>query len=183
MAKFMYVYRNCLDFYKKLPGEYPWGSGNIYFSEHKPNPADHRISDYSLREQYRMFRTRMKLPEGWMVDTYGRILSDSFIDYVSVEQLFVSVRSFIAFLYVRREDEAALKREIHRNYLESRSIQDLRRIGNEYCVQACGKTLVKVNVRVRLALAATMIREGIAGRSASLAKALLLKPEDLNLLV
>ena len=45
MAKFMYVYRNCLDFYKKLPGEYPWGSGNIYFSEHKPNPADHRIGD------------------------------------------------------------------------------------------------------------------------------------------
>jgi hypothetical protein len=42
---------------------------------------------------------------------------------------------------------------------------------------------VKVNVRVRLAIAATMIREGIAGRSASLAKALLLKPEDLNLLV
>ena len=103
--------------------------------------------------------------------------------YVSVEQLFVSVRSFIAFLYVRREDEVTLKQEIHRNYLESRSIQDLRRIGNEHCVQACGKTLVKVNVRVRLAIAATMIREGIAGRSASLAKALLLKPEDLNLLV
>ena len=115
-AKFMYVYRNCLDFYKKLPGEYPWGSGNIYFSEHNSNPADHRIGDYSLREQYRMFRTRMKLPEGWMVDTYGRILSDSFIDYVSVEQLFVSVRSFIAFLYVRWEDEVALKQEIHRNY-------------------------------------------------------------------
>lgn len=183
MAKFMYVYRNCLDFYKKLPGEYPWGSGNIYFSEHKPNPAYHRICDYSLREQYRVFRTRMKLPEEWKVDTDGRIMPDSFIDYASVEQLFISVRSFIAFLYVRREDEAALKQEIHRNYLESRSIQDLRRIGNEYCAQACGKTLVKVNVRVRLAIAAKMIREGIAGRSASLAKALLLKPDDLTLLV
>ena len=31
----MYVYRNCLDFYHKLPGEYPWGCGNIYFSEKK----------------------------------------------------------------------------------------------------------------------------------------------------
>ena len=183
-VKFMYVYRNCLDFYKKLPGEYPWGSGNIYFSEHKPNPVDHRIGDYSLREQYRMFRTRMKLPKEWLVDTYGRIQPDSFIDYVSVEQqLFISVRSFIAFLYVRREDEAALKQEIHRNYLESRSIQDLRRIGNEYCVQICGKTLVKADVRVRLVIAAKMIREGIAGRSASLAKALLLKPADLTLLI
>ena len=130
-----------------------------------------------------MFRTRMKLPEEWMVDTYGRIQPDSFIDFVFVEQLFVSVRSFIAFLFVRREDEAALKQEIHRNYLESRSIQDLRRIGNEYCVQTCGKTLVKADVRVRLAIAAKMIREGIAGRSASLAKALLLKPADLTLLI
>ena len=125
----------------------------------------------------------MKLPEEWTVDTDGRIMPDCFIDYASVEQLFISVRSFIAFLYVRREDEAALKQEIHRNYLESRSIQDLRRIGNEYCVQACGKTLVKVNVRVRLAIAAKMIRDGIAGRSASLAKALLLKPDDLTLLI
>ena len=33
LVKFMYVYRNCLDFFKKLPGEYAWGSGNIYFSE------------------------------------------------------------------------------------------------------------------------------------------------------
>ena len=33
LVKFMYVYRNCLDFFKNLPGEYAWGSGNIYFSE------------------------------------------------------------------------------------------------------------------------------------------------------
>ena len=29
LTKFMYVYRNCMDFYRKLPGEYAWGSGNI----------------------------------------------------------------------------------------------------------------------------------------------------------
>ena len=77
----------------------------------------------------------------------------------------------------------AMKQEIHRNYLESRSIQDLRRIGNEYCAGVCGKTLVKVDIRIRLAISARMIRDGIACRSASLAKALLLKPDDLNLLV
>ena len=182
LSKFMYVYRNCLDFYKKLPGEYPWGSGNIYFSERKPHPTSHRIGDFSFREQYRMFRTRMKLPEEWLIDAEGRILPESFIDYEYVEELFRTVRTFIAFLYVRREDEVAMKQEIHRSYLESRSIQDLRRIGNEYCVNACGKTLVKVDIRIRLAIAAKMIRDGIAGRSPSLAKALLLKPEDLKLL-
>ena len=183
MSKFMYVYRNCLDFYKKMPGEYRWGSGNIYFSELSRRPPSSRLGGMSLREQYRYFKTRTKLPEDWLVDAGGRILPECFIDYNHVEHLFGSVRTFIAFLYVRREDETAMKQEIHSNYLESRSIQDLRRIGNEYCVGVCGKTLVKVDVRIRLAIAARMIRDGIAGKSASLAKALLLKPDDLNMLV
>ena len=76
-----------------------------------------------------------------------------------------------------------MKQEIHRNYLESRSIQDLRRIGNDYCVSAGGKTLAKVGIRTRLAIAGRMIRDGIAGRSASLAKALFLEPDDLRYLI
>lgn len=183
MSKFMYVYRNCLDFYRKMPGEYRWGSGNIYFSELGCRPASSRIGELSLREQYRMFGTRTKLPEGWLIDTQDRILPESFIDYEYVEELFRTVRTFIAFLYVRREDEAALKQDIHHNYLESRSIQDLRRIGNEFCTGLCGRTLVKVDIRIRLAIAAKMIRDGISGPSPSLAKALLLRPDDLNLLV
>lgn len=183
MSKFMYVYRNSLDFYRKMPGEYRWGSGNIYFSELSHRPPSSRLGGLSLREQYRCFNTRTKLPEDWLLDAEGRILPECFIDYIYVEHLFGSVRTFIAFLYVRREDETAMKQEIHRNYLESRSIQDLRRIGNEYCAGVCGKTLVKVDIRIRLAIAAKMIRDGIAGKSASLAKALLLKPDDLNLLV
>ena len=182
LSKFMYVYRNCLDFYKKMPGEYRWGSGNIYFSELRSHPAYSLLRDFTFRERLRQLQTKRALPSDWKIDAEGRILPESFIDYVYVEQLFRSVRTFIAFLYVRREDEAAMKQEIHRSYLESRSIQDLRRIGNEYCVNACGKTLVKVDIRIRLAIAAKMIREGISSRSASLAKALLLKPDDLKLL-
>ena len=183
MSKFMYVYRNCLDFYRKMPGEYPWGSGDIYFSELRCRPPSTRLGSIPKREQRRLFVTKRRLPEDWLMDAEGRILPECFIDYGYVEQLFRSVRTFIAFLYVRREDEAAMKQEIHRNYLESRSIQDLRRIGNEYCVNACGKTLVKVDIKIRLAIAARMIRDGFAGRSPSLAKALLLKPDDLDLLV
>ena len=182
LSKFMYVYRNCLDFYKKMPGEYRWGSGNIYFSELRSHPAYSLLGDFTFRERFHQLQTKKALPPNWQIDAEGRILPESFIDYVYVEQLFRSVRTFIAFLYVRREDEAAMKQEIHRSYLESRSIQDLRRIGNEYCVNACGKTLVKVDIRIRLAIAAKMIREGISSRSASLAKALLLKPDDLKLL-
>ena len=183
LVKFMYVYRNCLDFYKKLPGEYPWGSGHIYFSEKRNFFKGRRIGDLSLREQYRLFRTREHLPEDWRVDWDGRILPESFIDYEAVEAFFVSVKTFIAFQHIRKDDEARLKREIHSRYLESRSIQDLRRIGNQICRKLYGRTLSKVPLEPRLEVASRMIRDGISGRSASLAKALLLKPEDLQWLV
>lgn len=183
LIKFMYVYRNCLDFYKKLPGEYPWGSGHIYFSERRHLFKGRRIDDISLREQYKLFRTRAHLPGHWRFDSDGRILPESFIDYEAVEGFYVSVKTFIAFQYIRKDKEVELKREIHSRYLESRSIQDLRRIGNELCSQSFGRSLSKVSLESRLDIAIRMVREGISGRCASLAKALFLKPEDLHLLV
>ena len=183
LTKFMYVYRNCLDFYKKLPGEYPWGSGNIYFSEKRHFFKGRRIGDASLREQYRLFRTRARLPEDWRFERDGRILPESFIDYEAVETFFVSARTFLAFQHIRKDDEARLKREIHGRYLESRSIQDLRRIGNRICAKLYGRTLSKVPLEPRLDVASQMIRDGVSSRSASLAKALLLRPEDLRWLV
>ena len=181
LSKFMYVYRNCLDFYKKLPGVYPWGSGNIYFTERQEQGV--ALSEFSFREQYRFIRTKKALPQEWKIDGRGRILPESFIDTGFVEQLFGSVRAFIAFLYVRKEDEASMKREINHNYLEQRSIQDLRRIGNRYSVSICGRRLVSATLDVRLRVAGKMLKENLSGKSASLAKALFLKPEDLTWLV
>lgn len=183
LSKFMYVYRNCLDFYRKLPGEYPWGSGHIYFSEKRYSGRGRRVGDLSLREQYRMFHTKERLPEDWRYDADGRILPESFIDYTYVEELFRSVRTFIAFLYVRKEDEAAMRQEIHRRYLESRTIQDLRRIGNRYAKNLCGHALVNSPFPIRLKVAVRLLRDGLSGRSPSLAKALYLQPDDLRFLV
>ena len=182
LSKFMYVYRNCLDFYQKLPGEYPWGSGHIYFSEKKHFNQGHLIGEISLREQQRMFNTREPLPGGWRYDTAGRILPESFIDYEYAEGLFRSVRAFIAFQYVRKEDEAKMKQDIHRSYLESRTIQDLRRIGNRHSRNYCGRSLAKASLQIRLKVATRMLRDGDSGRSPTLAKALYLKPDDLRFL-
>lgn len=183
LVKFMYVYRNCLDFFKKLPGEYAWGSGNIYFSEKRHFYEGRKIGDMSVREQRRLFHTKTILPPHWMCDYDGKILPESFIDYEAVERFFRSVFTFIAFMHIRKDDEARLKQQIHKRYLESRSIQDLRRLGNEICVGMCGWKLSKASFQTRIDVAVQMLRRGISGRNASLAKALLLKPEDLQLLV
>ena len=183
LSKFMYVYRNCLDFYRKLPGEYPWGSGNIYFSEKRHFYEGERIGLLPVRMQREVFKTKKDLPDEWMLDKAGRILPESFIDYASVEQMFGSVRAFIAFLYVRKEDEARMKQEVRHVYLEQRKIQDLRRIANTYCKNLCGHSLKTSPLEVRLKAATRMLKEGLSGRTPSLAKALFLTPDDLRLLV
>jgi len=183
LTKFMYVYRNCLDFYRKLPGEYPWGCGHIYFSEKHHFHHGRRVGDLSVRARCKMFKTKQKLPPEWQYDWQGRILPESFVDYEAAEQFFGSPRAFIAFLYVRKKDEADMKQEIHRKYMESRSIQDLRRTGNRYSSRLCGRTLLKAPFAMRLKVAVRMIEEGLSGRTASLAKALYLQLDDLQLLV
>ena len=183
LSRFMYAYRNCLDFYWKLPGEYPWGCGHLYFSEKRYFFKGRKVSNLSGREKYRLFRTLHPIPSHWQIDEDGRILPETFVDYEAVERFFRSPRTFIAFLYVRKEDEAAIKQEINRDYLESRSIQDLRRMGNKYSINYCGKTLVNAPFGIRLKVATRLLRDGLAGRNASMAKALYLKPEDLRLLV
>ena len=179
LGKFMYVYRNCLDFYKKLPWEYPWGSGNIYFSEKKQFFRGTPVGKTYGRIYRMLFKTHKKMPPEWLYDEKGKILPECFIDYEAAEELFGSARAWIAFLYVKKEDEARIKQDINRRYLEHRSIMDLRKQGNIYCRNICKKSLVKAPFNIRLQVAIRMIKEGLSGRNASLAKALYLTPEDL----
>lgn len=111
----------------------------------------------------------------------GRKVSD--LSWREKYRLFRSARAFIAFLYVRKEDEAAMKQEIYRDYLESRSIQELRKVGNKFRVNYCGKTLVNAPFDIRLKVAGRLLKDGLASKNASLAKALFLKPDDLHYLL
>ena len=183
LSKFMYVYRNCLDFYRKLPWEYPWGSGNIYFSEKLHFNRGALIGNGYGRAYRKLFKTHKQLPSEWRYNERGMILPECFIDYETVETLFGTVRTWIAFLYVRKEDEARLRQEVEHRYLEHRSILDLRRQGNLYCLKICKRSLAKAPIEMRLKTAVRMIQDGLSGKSASLAKALYLKPEDLQRLL
>lgn len=182
LQKFMYVYRNCLDFFPLLPGDYFWGSGYLYFSridKGKGTP----LSEISVRTQRTMLRTGLPVPQDWRCEPNGRITPESIIDYQTVERLFGSVKAFIAFLFVRKEDEAAMKQDIGRKYLEYRTMEDLRAQGNRYARQYCGKRLPEAPFKTRLRIAAQLIKKGHAGKSESLAKALYLKKEDLKRLL
>lgn len=180
--KIIYVFRNCLDFYPLLPGEYPWGSGNIFFARSETEIGK-PLKEFSQREQITILQTNTLLPQDWRIDGRGSITPASFVDYRRVESIFVSVRAFIAFLFVRKEDEEAMKRETGRIYLEYRKMEDLRQTGNRLSQNYCKHNLRVATIEIRLKVAARMIRERLAVKSESLAKALFLRKEDLDRLI
>ena len=67
LSRFMYSYRNCMDFYRKLPGEYPWGCGHLYFSEKRSFFKGRRIDSLTWRERIALFRTKHPLPSQWLM--------------------------------------------------------------------------------------------------------------------
>ena len=182
LRKFMYVYRNCLDFYNGAPWTYPWGIGNILFNPSLSPMTGSRIGDLSIRVQREKFGVRDKLPSGWRYDDRGMILPISFVDTSTVMQLFGSVRAFLAFLFVRKEDEQAMKQQVYSRQIEMRSLEDLRKLASEYAAKLYKKSLRACLVAEKLQLARLMIKDKVAVKSVSLMKALYLRGEDLDLL-
>lgn len=177
-SKIIYTFRNCLDFFKKMPWEYDWGVGNLYFAKRGKALAGTRLGDLSGREQIRLLKTNFTLPQDWYLDEKGMILPACYVNVEEVERLFVTPRAFLAFLYVRKEDELKMKQQFSARYLEERTIQDMRKRGNSLSNSYCGKSLLRAPLSTRLQIARKMMKEG-AGKSESLAKALFLQKEDL----
>ena len=110
------------------------------------------------------------------------ILPSSFVDISSVMQLFGSVRAFLAFLFVRKEDEQAMKQQVYSRHIEMRSLEDLRNLASGYAAKLYKKSLRVCLVTEKLQLARLMIKDKVAVKSVSLMKALYLRGEDMDLL-
>lgn len=181
LAKIIYTFRNCMDFFRLMPWEYRFGAGNVYFTDKKCTGQP--VATLSYREKRELFQTNVDIPDNWLVDNYGMLVPGSYMDVKTVEKLFGSPRAFLAFLYVRREDEQLMKQQFHEQYLENRRIQDWRERGNELCNSYFGKSLRAVDIRARLKVAAKMLKSRDGFKGESFAKALYLKKEDLDLLL
>ncbi len=181
LVKIVYTFRNCLDCFRGAPWEYRWGVGNLYFARRKEEGAP--LGNFSARERYRILQCRQELPLHWRIDDDGLILPSSYIDVDEVERLFGSVRAFLAFLHVRKDDEQRLKQSFASNYIEQRSIQDMRERANRQAHQKYGRALKNLPFEARIIIASSMLKSRTATRSESLAKALFLKKEDLDRLL
>lgn len=183
LVKFMYVYRNCLDFYDMVPWDYPWGSGNLYFSDKSQIRSWKSLAELTCRERFSLLHTKQDLPGNWRIDQRCMILPLSFVAWNEVESFFGSNRAFLAFMHINREKEVALKQTFHQKYLDNGSIQELRKIGEKICRKKYKVALRMASFNIRLKVAGEMISSRIASKNSSLAKAVYLHMEDLNILL
>lgn len=181
LSKIIYTFRNCLDFYKEMPWEYRFGVGNVYFTESVV--CGKALSELSFRMQKALLRTNDKMPGEWRIDERGMLIPRYFIDIQHVDNLFVTPRAFLAFLYVRKDDEQLMKQRLHAHYLESRTMEEIRKRGNKLSNSYFGKSLLKVDLRCRLQVASKMLKEGFGSKSEGFAKALYLSLDDLKTLL
>ena len=166
LSKIIYTFRNCLDFYKRMPWEYRFGVGNVYFTENVNRGKP--LGELSFRQQKALLHTGEKMPEGWRLDEHGMLIPRYFIDIQHVESLFVTPRAFLAFLYVRKEDEQYMKQQLFVHYRESRNMEEIRKRGNKLSNSYFGRSLPKVDLRCRLQVAAKMLKEGFGSKRRSL---------------
>ena len=181
LVKIIYTFRNCLDFFKGAPWEYRWGVGNLFFA--KRQQEGRQLDQLSRREREKILGCTLSLPSFWRISIDGLILPSSYINAERVERLFGTVRTFLAFLHVRKDDELRIKQQCSSNYLQQRSIQDMREHANRLSNTKLGKPLGNLCLEERLNIAGRMLRGGSASRSESFAKALYLKKEDIDRLL
>lgn len=183
LRKIIYTFRNCLDFYNKTPWNYKWGVGDLYFSDKTGKPRGFKVGDLSRRAQKALFHTYYILPPDWEYDRDGMLLPECFVDYEHVENLFVTPRAYIAFMFVKKEDEHQMQMQFSTRYILERSLQDIRSRGDSLCNSYFGRSLRTASFEQRLKVAAKIIREGSAVKGEGLVKALYLKSDDLKLLL
>ena len=84
------------------PIKYPWSSSRCYFSS---LPCDlHNVGELGTRQYRELFKTRQKLPPGYLFDKDGIIIPANYISKIDVERLYCNEGSYYHYLMRRVEN-------------------------------------------------------------------------------
>ena len=70
-----------------MPYHYAWSSMALYFSGDRKRHG-YNLNKMSERKRFRTLRSRLSVPEHYVVDEYGMILPSCYVDYEHVEKIF-----------------------------------------------------------------------------------------------
>ncbi len=93
-----------------LPSEYRWSSGNLYFSERAfCLEGLRKLGELSHTQQRNLFKTRILLPENYLIDSSGIIFPGSYVNFKAVEKAFVSAKNLLYYLSKTNDMEVELE--------------------------------------------------------------------------
>ena len=94
------------------PSQYPWGTGNSFFSQTKPSGI--QLKDLSARARERIFHSNCdSLPCKWFISPDGYILPQEYVDVKAVEAIFRLPRRMNFFLNTSSKARKRLETEEH----------------------------------------------------------------------
>lgn len=172
MSKIIYVYRNPLEIDRKLlPEEYRWGVGRVYFVNHDRRETNsNRIGGLGARIFKSSFHTHVLLPKEWEYDDRCLIRPSSFVNWEYVESLFGSVKTFLASLKQKSDEEAAIRQQLNRRFIENLSFDEMKNKFSSSCKVILGKPYKMTDVKERIALATKLVNTKEVCVSSNLAK-------------
>lgn len=92
------------------PYNYRWSSGSTYFNAgHDCRYGSIHVRDMHVRQLWKLVKTRIRLPDDYLIDADGIILPENYIDIKAVERIFGSPKKFM--YYLSRNDDGQFELE------------------------------------------------------------------------
>jgi hypothetical protein len=180
--KFMYVYRNGLSAgFHYVPWHYEWGPGDIYFVNHAElEKVGTPLRALPNTEQRRIFHSNKLMPQDWRFNDEGMIMPHSYVDWRRVEKEFFSPKTFVAFLYQKKDIMMNLNTELARKQIYELSEREVKMLAKEYCINMFCHGLKEASIKERLEVAKRLWLERRTYSKSVIARATLLKHEVVN---
>lgn len=93
---------------RMMPYHYPWSSVALYFSGGACQSGV-KLSDLSIRKRFRMLKSRITLPDDYLIDEQGMILPSCYVDSSAVEKIFGHPARLMMALARKIENDVELK--------------------------------------------------------------------------
>lgn len=144
-----------------MPHHYPWSSAALYFNGGIQQTGE-RINEMSERKRFRILKSRVAVPDRYLVDGQGMILPSCYVDSRAVEQVFRHPSRLMMSLARRVENDV----EIQLGVAEQISMTDqeiLTQLGDLLRSEFRKESLSELSMEQRIRLCLLMKRNFRAG--------------------
>ncbi len=91
-----------------MPYHYPWSSASVYFTG-GAQQAGLMLGEMGVRQRYRVLKSRVSLPDSYVVDGDGMILPSCYVDVETVEKIFRHPSRLLMLMAKRVENDVEIK--------------------------------------------------------------------------